>query len=88
MLELKDIEHKGYLVLKDDWTAYFELDGERTEYIYDRQNLYLKDDTEKLNGFSYVHINGRLIVNYGTSTEQYMILTDDELSDYLEQDAE
>ena len=83
MLELRNIENKGYLVLKEDWTAYFELDGEITEYTYDRGNLYLKEDTEKLNGFSYVHINGRLIVNYGTSIEQFMVLTDDELADYL-----
>ncbi len=88
MLELRDVEKKGYLVLKDDWTAYFELDGEITEYTYDRKNLYLKEDTEKINGFSYVHINGRLIVNYGTSVEQYMILTDDELADYSEHSPE
>ena len=83
MLELRDIAEKGYLVLKEDWTAYFELDGEITEYTYDRKNLYLKEDTEKNNGFSYVHINGRLIVDYGTTIEQYMILSDDELADYL-----
>ncbi|MBP5605830.1 MAG: hypothetical protein J6X60_09865, partial [Ruminiclostridium sp.] len=88
VMELKDIAQKGYLVLKDDWTAYFELDGERTEYTYDRGKLYLKEDTEKLNGFSYVHINGRLVVDYGTSVEQYMILSDDELADYLEHAAE
>ena len=86
--ELNELAKKGYLVLKDDWTAYFELDGEITEYTYDRGNLYLKDDTEKLNGFSYVHINGRLVVNYGTTVEQYMILTDEELADYLENGAE
>lgn len=79
LTELCDIEKRGYLVLKDDWTAYFELDGEITEYTYDRKNLYLKEDTEKANGFSYVHINGRLIVDYGTTIEQYMILTDEEL---------
>ncbi len=84
MLELRETANKGYLVLKDDWTAYFELDGEITEYTYDRKNLYLKEDTEKNNGFSYVHINGRLIVDYGSTTEQYMILSDDELADYLE----
>ena len=84
MLELRDIADKGYLVLKEDWTAYFELDGEITEYTYDRKNLYLKEDTEKNNGFSYVHINGRLVVNYGKTTEQYMVLTDDELADYSE----
>ena len=83
MLELREIANKGYLVLKDDWTAYFELDGEITEYTYDRKNLYLKEDTEKDNGFSYVHINGRLIVDYGATIEQYMILSDDELADYL-----
>ncbi len=88
MLELRDIANKGYLVLKDDWTAYFELDGERTEYTYDRGNLYLKEDTEKLNGFSYVHINGRLVVNYGTWVEQYMILTEEETADFLEHGSE
>ena len=31
MLDLRDIEKKGCLVLKEDWTAYFELDGEITE---------------------------------------------------------
>ncbi len=87
MLELRDIENKGCLVLKDDWTAYFELDGEITKDTYDRGHLYLKDDTEKLNGFSYVHINGRLVVDYGTSVEQYMILTDEELAEYLEHEA-
>ena len=30
--------------------------------------------------------NGRLIVDYGTAIEQYMILTDDELAQYLEHD--
>ena len=38
-----------------------------------------KEDTEKANGFSYVHINGRLIVDFGTTVEQYMIQTDDGL---------
>lgn len=88
LLELRDISKKGYLVLKDDWTAYFELDGEITEYTYDRKNIYLKEDTERSNGFSYVHINGRLVVDYGTTTEQYLILTDDELEDYLEHGSE
>ena len=83
MLELKSIENKGYLVLNEDWTAYFELDGEITEYTYDRKNLYLKEDIEKINGFPYVHINGRLVVDRGTLTEQYMVLADDELEDHL-----
>lgn len=84
MRELQEIGKKGCLVLKDDWTAYFELDGEITEYTYDMGNLYLKEDTEQLNGFSYVHINGRLVVDYGEYVEQYMVLTDEELAYYSE----
>lgn len=77
MLELREAANKGCLVLKEDWTAYFELDGEITEYTYDRKNLYLKEDTEKTNGFSYVYINGRLIVDFGKTTEQFMAIADD-----------
>ena len=86
--EMNRLAKKGHLVLKDDWTAYFELDGERTEYTYDRKNLYLKEDTDRKNGFSYVHINGRLVVNYGTRVEQYLILTDKEREEYLKTEAE
>lgn len=88
MLELRDIENKGYLVLNDDWTAYFELEGVRTEYTYDKKNFYLKEDTEKSSGFSYVYIGGRLVVDEGTTIIQYMKLTDDELAYYLEHGSE
>ena len=32
MLELRDIGNKGYLTVCDDGTAFFDLDGEKTEY--------------------------------------------------------
>lgn len=65
--------------------------GEKVERINvaDRAEQYsnlvdrLADCTEDTAGFSYTHINGRLVVDYGTSVEQYMVLTDDELADYL-----
>lgn len=84
MLELRDDADKGFLILNEDWTAYFELDGERMEYTYDKKNLYLKEDTERSSGFSYVYIGGRLVVDKGAVVEQYMKLTDDELEYYLE----
>ena len=84
MLELRDIEKQGYLVANDDGTAFFDLNGEKTEYIFDKKNFYLSDDTEKANGFSYTCINGRLIINDGITITQYMRLTDEEAADYLE----
>jgi hypothetical protein len=83
MKESLDTMKKGYLVLKEDGTAFFDLDGEITEYIFDKQNLYFADDTEKSNGFSYTYIGGRLIVNDGTTVTQYLRLTDEELEAYL-----
>ena len=86
MLELRDIEKQGYLIANDDGTAYFELNGEKTEYVFDGSNFYLIDDTEKANGFQYTCINGRLIINDGETITQYMRLTDEELAAYLESD--
>ncbi len=86
MLELRDIEKQGYLIANDDCTAYFELNGEKTEYVFDGSNFYLIDDTEKANGFQYTCINGRLIINDGETITQYMRLTDEELAAYLESD--
>lgn len=36
MKESLDIMKKDYLVLKDDGTAFFDLDGEITEYTFDK----------------------------------------------------
>ncbi len=84
MLELRDIEKQGYLVANDDGTAFFDLDGEKTEYVFDSGNFYLSDDKERANGFHYTCINGRLIINDGTMITQYLRLTDEELASYLE----
>ncbi len=83
MLKLRDIEKQGYLVANDDCTAFFELDGEKTEYVFDGANFYLSDDKERANGFRYTCINGRLIINDGTTITQYIRLTDEELTSYL-----
>ena len=79
MLELREIEDRGYLIIKDDDTAVFDLDGEKTEYVYDEYNLYLSEDTERTNGSSYVFIGGRLIVDDGTTITQYLMLSEEEL---------
>ena len=84
MSELRDIGKQGYLVAADDGTAYFELHGEKTEYVFDKKHFYLRDDTERANGFRYTCINGRLIINDGTMITQYLRLTDEELAAYLE----
>ena len=78
MLKLRDIEKQGYLVVNDDNTAYFELDGEKTEYVFDSANFYLSDDKDRANGFRYTCINGRLIINDGTYITQYLRLTNEE----------
>ena len=78
MLELRDIENKGYLVVGDDGTAIFELEGEKTEYRYDEFSFYLSEDTEKTNGIPYVYIGGKLITNDGTTITQYLMLADEE----------
>ena len=84
MLELRDIEKQGYFVANDDGTAFFDLNGEKTEYVFDGGHFYLSDDTEKANGFRYTCINGRLIIDDGTTITQYLRLTDAELASYLE----
>ena len=84
MLELRDVEKQGYLVANDDGTAFFELDGEKTEFVFDGAYFYLSDDTDRANGFRYACINGRLIIDDGTNITQYLRLTDEELAAYLE----
>lgn len=77
MKDLLDVMNKGYLVVNDDGTAVFDLDGEKTEYTFDKKNFYLRDDTEKKNGFAYTYIGGRLIINDGTTVTQYLRLSDE-----------
>ena len=84
MLELRDAGSKAYLLVHDDGTATFELDGEITEYAYDEYNLYLAEDADRTNGIPYVYIGGRLIVNDGSTITQYLKLSDEELKSYLE----
>ena len=72
MLELNKIADKGILVVNEDGTATFELDGEITEYTYDRFCLYLAEDSEKKSGMPYVFIGGRLILNDGSTITQYL----------------
>ena len=78
MLELREIENRGYLIIKEDGTAVFDLDGEKTEYVYDEYNLYLSEDTERTSGSSYVFIGGRLIVDDGSTITQYLKLSEEE----------
>ena len=78
MLELRDIANKGYLVVCDDGTAFFKLDGEQTAYLYDEFNFYRSEDSEKTNGIPYVYIGGRLITNDGSTITQYLMLSDEE----------
>ena len=84
MLELKDIENKGYLLVYDDGTAVFDLDGEKTEYFYDKNNLYSGEDTERTKGIPYVFIGGRLVVDDGETVTQYLKLSDEEIKALLE----
>ena len=72
MLELNKIADKGILVVNEDGTATFELDGEITEYIYDRFCFYWAEDSEKKSGMPYVYIGGRLILNDGSTIAQYL----------------
>ena len=83
MLELQDIANKGYLFVKEDGTASFEFDGEKTEYTYDEFSLYLSEDTERTGGIPYVYVGGRLIVNDGTTITQYVKLSDEEAQNEL-----
>ena len=84
MKELLEEGKKGILVVKDDGTAYFDLDGEKTEYVFDKDNFYLCDDIERVNGFQYTWLNGRLLITDGDTVTQYLNLTEEELEDYLE----
>lgn len=79
-LELLEIGQQGYLTVREDGTATFELDGEKTEYTYDKYNFYYAEDTERVNGITYVYIGGRLIVDDGTTITQYLKLSDEELN--------
>ncbi|MBP5607373.1 MAG: hypothetical protein J6X66_03780 [Lachnospiraceae bacterium] len=79
MLKLREIESRGCLIISDDGTAVFELDGEKTEYVYDEYKLYFAEDTARTNGASYVFIGGRLIVDDGTTVTQYLKLSDNEI---------
>ena len=88
MLKLRDIENQGYLIVNDDGTAYFELDGEKTEYTYDKLNFYLSEDTQKDNPISYTFIGGRIVADEGDTIIQYLKLTDEELEDYLKDSGE
>ena len=83
MLKLRDIENKGYLTVNDDGTATFELDGEKTEYVYDEFNLYPGTDAKETIGIPYVFIGGRMVVNDGSTVTQYLKLSDEELEDYI-----
>lgn len=71
MLELRSIANKGYLIMWDDGTATFDLDGEKAEYLYDKFNFYLREYKEKADGVPYVYIGRRLIVNDGSMITQY-----------------
>ena len=77
MLELQDIGNKGELIVRDDGTATFELDGEKTEYLYDEFDFYLADAPEKTGGIPYVYIGGRLVTNDGTTLTQYLKSSDE-----------
>ena len=78
MLELRDIGNKGYLTVCDDGTAFFDLDGEKTEYTYDEYSFYLTDDTERSKGMPYVYIGGRIVFNDGSTITQYLKLSAEE----------
>ena len=78
MLRLRSIGKKGYLIVRDDGSATFELDDEKTEYVYDKFNFYLSDDTERSKGIPYTFIGGRLIVDDGETITQYLKLSDEE----------
>ena len=81
MLELLETADRGYLTINDDGTAVFELDGEKTEYVYDEYNFYLTEDTKRTNGYRYTFIGGRLLIDDGSTITQYVKLSDDEARD-------
>ena len=74
---------RGYLIANEDHTAFFELDGEKTFYTFDKAKFYPSDDTDKENGFPYTYIGGRLIIDFGDNVTQYIKLSDEELDSYL-----
>jgi len=82
MREMQSI--KAYLLVRDDGSASLDLDGEKTEYFYDKYNFYLCEDTERKNGIPYVYIGGRLVLNDGSSVSQYMRLSDEEAASEIE----
>lgn len=84
MLELNEAAGRGCLIINDDGTAVFELDGEKTEYVYDEFNLYLAEDTARTDGFRYTFIGGRLLVDDGSTITQYLKLSDEEAESYSE----
>lgn len=84
MLELRKIENRGILIVYDDGTAMFDLDGEKTEYLYDEYNFYSGEDADGTSGIPYVYIGGRIITNDGSTITQYVTLSEDELESYLE----
>ena len=86
--ELLRIGKRGYLVVNEDGTAFFDLYGEKTEYIYDEKNFYSKDDTEMISGFPYVYYGGRLTLNEGIWISQFEMLTDKERDYYLKHGSE
>lgn len=77
-LELLETGQQGCLTVREDGTATFELDGVKTEYTYDQFNFYYAEDTERVNGITYVFIGGRLIVDDGTTITQYSMISDEE----------
>ena len=86
MIEQRDIANKGYLVINEDGTAILDIDGEKTEYFYDKNNFYLSEDSDRVNGIPYIYIGGRIVVDNGTTIIQYLKLTDEEaenLNQYL-----
>lgn len=83
MLELLDEGKQGYLVVNDDGTAYFDLNGEKTEYTFDKKNFYQSDDSEKVYEYTYTYIGGKLVLSDGTTVTQYLRLADEELEEYL-----
>ena len=84
MLELNEAAGRGCLIINDDGTAVFELDGEKTEYVYDEFNLYLAEDTARTDGFRYTFIGGRLLVDDGSTITQYLKMSDEEMESYSE----
>ena len=83
MLKMRETESKGYLIINDDGSAVFDLDGNITEYAYDEYKFYPLEDTKKENGISYTFIGGRIITDDKETITQYLRLSDEELESYL-----